>query len=358
MKKKLINQLLEIIGDYNMPKGMEMKKDHVDRWINQFDEEFQNTILEELIEVFSKQYLSKDIVKSKIRSVLTDKKIWGENIKESIQNTNFLKIQEQGNSQKDLLEIVDEILFEEYEIKIKNCFSKNKYFYIDDCIFTGNRFINDIKRCIESGEIKEGSIFISYHLAYYKSGWNHAVRKISQMFKKIKVEAEYWYHYMFQNYQKNLYKNDLSVLWPKEIEYEQLSSYIDWRCNESDYAKNVDFCRNYNMINENLFKDSSGRDIIESQFLKVGLDLVINANNPSASIRPMGFSKLESIGFGAMFVTYRNISNNCPLALWYGDVTCSSNKALTKWYPLFPRTCAESIEPIGIVDFKEIWEFI
>ena len=45
------------------------------------------------------------------------------------------------------------------------------------------------------------------------------------------------------------------------------------------------------------------------------------------SARPLGFSLLKTLGFGATVVTHRNCPNNCPLALWAGD----------PWYPLFRR---------------------
>jgi hypothetical protein len=56
-------------------------------------------------------------------------------------------------------------------------------------------------------------------------------------------------------------------------------------------------------------------------------------------MRPLGYDYLKSLGFGAILVTYRNIANNCPLALWWGD----PNKAypLNAWYPLFPRIVNE-----------------
>ena len=43
--------------------------------------------------------------------------------------------------------------------------------------------------------------------------------------------------------------------------------------------------------------------------------------------RPLGNMVLETFGFGALVVTFRNCPNNAPLALWAGD----------PWYPLFPR---------------------
>ena len=48
-------------------------------------------------------------------------------------------------------------------------------------------------------------------------------------------------------------------------------------------------------------------------------------------------SKVISLGFGAFFATCFNISNNCPLAFWWGDLWSLSSETLGKWYPLLPR---------------------
>ena len=56
----------------------------------------------------------------------------------------------------------------------------------------------------------------------------------------------------------------------------------------------------------------------------------------------MGYEFLESLGFGSVFITYRNIANNCPLALWWGDTSFPPSHPFSKWYPLFPRKVNES----------------
>jgi hypothetical protein len=93
--------------------------------------------------------------------------------------------------------------------------------------------------------------------------------------------------------------------------------------------------RRHPIVEESLFTSPEAREVVERAFLKAGAMLVCAAKNPAESMRPLGFEKLISLGFGSMFITYRNISNNCPLALWYGDP--SKSGPLSLWYPLFPR---------------------
>jgi hypothetical protein len=87
---------------------------------------------------------------------------------------------------------------------------------------------------------------------------------------------------------------------------------------------------------ESLFSTPTVRDVLEEQFLKAGVRIIQLACTPNPHMRPLGFDMVESLGFGAVFVSCFNISNNCPLALWYGDPSQSSGP-LSKWYPLFPR---------------------
>ena len=42
---ELIDQLLSIIGDYSMSQGLVMNAKHIERWINQFSEQYRETIL-------------------------------------------------------------------------------------------------------------------------------------------------------------------------------------------------------------------------------------------------------------------------------------------------------------------------
>jgi hypothetical protein len=80
---------------------------------------------------------------------------------------------------------------------------------------------------------------------------------------------------------------------------------------------------------ETLFSSPAGRRIVERAFLRAGAFLHLNCATAPHQ-RPLGYEVLESLGFGSLFITYRNIANNCPLAFWW-----SRNPDV--WYPLFPR---------------------
>ncbi len=75
------------------------------------------------------------------------------------------------------------------------------------------------------------------------------------------------------------------------------------------------------------FSSSQGRELLEHEFLKKGVE--IRGMCPLLNIyqRPLGNTTMRTFGFGTLFATYRNCPNNAPLVLWAGD----------PWYPLLPR---------------------
>ena len=58
-------------------------------------------------------------------------------------------------------------------------------------------------------------------------------------------------------------------------------------------------------------------------------------NQCNTDIPPLGFSSFKGFGFGGNVYSYRNIPNNTPLCLWWGN---PNNNGLGDWYPLMMRT--------------------
>lgn len=52
--------------------------------------------------------------------------------------------------------------------------------------------------------------------------------------------------------------------------------------------------------------------------METGLKIIGFPKDPKPYMRPMGYDNRISFGFGAFFATYMNMSNNCPLAYWWG----------------------------------------
>lgn len=86
-----------------------------------------------------------------------------------------------------------------------------------------------------------------------------------------------------------------------------------------------------------MFTSSYNRVVLEKALLKKGAYICSLPQNRNERMKPMGYSHGISLGFGAFFATCFNISNNCPLAFWWGDLWSLSSETLGKWYPLLPR---------------------
>ena len=115
------------------------------------------------------------------------------------------------------------------------------------------------------------------------------------------------------------------------------------RCEEMNIRPHL-FRSDDDSREETVFSTPQARQAVGRAFLRRGVQIIASCARPKVEMRPMGYEKLQSLGFGAIFITYRNIANNCPLVLWWGDPTASDRHPLSKWYPLFPR---KANEPMG-----------
>ena len=65
----------------------------------------------------------------------------------------------------------------------------------------------------------------------------------------------------------------------------------------------------------------------------------------------MGYNLTPSFGFGSFCATDLNISNTCPIVLWWGNVIEKGNE-LDCWYPLLPRRISDK----DVNPFDADWE--
>ena len=204
-------------------------------------------------------------------------------------------------------------------------FSKNILIYIDDLLFSGGTLLCSLqnrKSMLETKKIL--FIFLETH-----SGGEHYV---TNQLKLNGIKFNLWRLICLNNY--NAFPNNSDVYWPiawtaEEIKNEPLlDQYIkdsieprfkpQWRYPE--------ICIGTNKI----FTCPENRIKIEREFLIAGLKLREKTNT---FMQPLGFSKFA--GFGATVITYRNVPNNAPLCIWWGNP--GNQGGLGNWYPLMRR---------------------
>jgi hypothetical protein len=213
------------------------------------------------------------------------------------------------------------------------------YVYLDDCLYSGNRVLHDIEGWISNAS--EGTDLHLVFFALHTSGRDDYVKKrINPKATQQGVTVKFWQLHEFHN--SRWKPSQFDCFWSRSTSGDQLvDQYVQA---VSKRRQNLQrslppLFRPDNMpTQDSIFSSSAARKIIELAFLKAGAYIVSLPESPNTNIRPLGYEYLESLGFGAIFVTYRNIANNCPLALWWGDAN-STNKEhpFYHWYPLFPR---------------------
>ena len=314
VKSSLLASIASTIKDYRKGEIPEPTPDHVDRWISQFDPDVQVPMLQQLDHVFKRNYVSKDKA-NQLAAGIVDYypcDFW--------RDSHILDIQQQGNSQAEIRELVGQHLRERWGSVMSFQGSPNgDYIYLDDAIFTGGRVINDLSSWIRR-EAPEGAririmVFAIHLLGKY---WVEQKSKELQSEKQFSIQIHRYRRFEFEN--RLAYRNQSDVLWPTA----------------DIYSRDGFRPRNPEQHTKKVFASDQGRQLLEEEFLNAGIKIRNFAQSPSDSLRPLGFSNFEP-GFGSLFVTYRNCPNNCPLALWYGDPSYSSNHPFGRWYPLFPR---------------------
>ena len=314
--------------------------------LDQFDAEYQPIILAEMDSLMKRFYFSKVRVKTCLRNFLRYDLLVPHNPRAVLSHICFLRAQKTGTSQKVLLSIIDEILHEDYGCSIAMCgvAHTDTYIYIDDGIYTGSRLRYDLTDGAEAvswipKKAPSRCTLIVYHIAVHLEGMNYVERYLLPAAAEKEIAVIRKHSFMIDN--TRYFGTKAEVLWPEELSDDPgVTSYVsNLRITLAQRNWRSDDLFRYNGIplQETLFSSPQARRIVEEAFLKKGVRIVTACRNPAESMRPLGFMKLGSLGFGTFFVTYRNIANNCPLVLWWGDPGMPASHPFGQWYPLFPR---------------------
>ncbi|WP_146224897.1 hypothetical protein [Aquipseudomonas alcaligenes] len=317
MRDVLINQLLAIISGYRAGQIAPLDVAHVERWLANFDEAVQIPVLNEIVYTLGRTYYSYERVCAELVRILSldslNRQFW--------QNVSLLDIQQGGNSQHDIVGIVARLVFDRMGLRPQINGASNTYIYLDDGIFTGKRAEQDITAWVNNAAPDGATLYVvaiwvhSYGLFALKNALDR-VNAASN--KNIAIR---WVHgTVVEDRKAYTYSSD--VLRPTRPPADvNVQNYIDQMIYAPVYRQDG------SAGGLGFFSSCAGRDVLEQEFLKAGAYIRAVCRNLGVRQRPLGNSALETLGFGAMMVTYRNCPNNAPLALWVD----------APWYPLFPR---------------------
>lgn len=339
--EELILNLYEVIKDYrdDSPDN-EMSVQRIERWIGQFEETDREFILSELKIIFDKQYISKSkmelFIEEKLTQYLTEFKY--DSMKNLLNDTVFLDLQDKNKSQSALIDIVKRVLKEKYNYDFKDCGSNSHkfYIYLDDILCTGNTLFYDIKEWLsqtdnntnthlELLESKQATLLFVYYFIHKKN-----------YHKKIK-QFEYSLNKDLPNFRVacEQFVESNNLLIPIELsqiaaEYkEKIEIQVQNDC-ETKKIKLGDEEYIYTLNNTTLFSSLENRNRLQDIFLKKGIEILNEANVHIPNMRSLGYSlpTQRNFGFGTLCFSWRNVPNNTPLVFWY------SNKY---FFPLFEK---------------------
>ena len=169
--------------------------EHVERWVNQFNGDMQLPILREMDHVLKRTYFSLEKVTYFLKSVLRSEKLVGLDPGTFWKSIRFLDIQGGGNSQREMLAILGQLLRKTCEVDINQCGKTPEAFvYLDDAIFTGNRVLRDLQAWIQSDAAPAKSKIHVISIALHSGGQYYANNRIQSTAKTAgkSVEVTWW----------------------------------------------------------------------------------------------------------------------------------------------------------------------
>lgn len=304
---------------------------HVQRWVAQFPEAVQVSLLRELSHVLGRTYMSEASVREFLLELITSQDVAGSDYCGFWKSANFLDIQQHGHSQEEMLALFASVMVETCGFDISECGSADgPYIYLDDALFSGSRLAQDIEAwAAEPGVPDSIDLKVIVLAAHTSADWyleDKRLPAISQGCGK-NISLEVWRQDTYEN--RKYYSSASQVLWPVELPDEpSVAAYAN--------AQKFPFSPRAVGGVVSPFSSEEGRQLLERELLVAGMRIRGFSQNPGYSMRPLGFSPF-GMGFGSMVVTYRNCPNNAPLALWWGDPDAAAWHPFSNWYPLFPR---------------------
>lgn len=327
----LVASVVLRVADYRQGQMPAVNAARVLAWVNQFDERDRPVVLSETNHLLHKTYLTRANAKAVLESFANNSSLAGENPAAFWRSVGFLRIQKTGGSQNDLLGVLDEVLTEKFNVNTHSPNTSNDtYIYLDDVLFSGNRIKNDIQAWATEHDIRRSTVYVLCVAAYTGGEW-YAKSNLQNALAPRRVTVRFISPNKFESRRSEV--KDASVMWLASIP-EGDANVDRWKATltRGDWftARPIG-----GRGSTALFTSEESRHIVEQAFFKKGAYIYSLSGRPDQTMRPLGYSRLESPGFGATLITYRNCPNNAPLVLWWGDP--NGQGPISQWTPLLPR---------------------
>ncbi len=318
-RQKQLSAVSTIIADYRekeKPRIASRNPELIDAWLTQFPKAMQEPILLTLAHVFSRTYVSEEMFRQFLAGLATNTKLCsGERPNDYWRKANLLRIQKGGSSQDEFLETFDDVLQSVHGFGIAESGSEDgDFIYLDDCIATGNRVRRDVCEWLATETPVKLKLHIITPIRYEGSYWVDA--KIHEAAKSNgkTISITKWRLENFEMENRKNRRNEADVLWPSKLPTDpDVEVY-------GKYLASLGFAPELrspgNPGRSRIFRNDEEKVLLEQAFLVRGCQIRREQSSLPDNLRPLGYHNLSCLGFGSMFVTYRNCPNNCPLPFW------------------------------------------
>lgn len=339
---EIAQKIHEVIHDYRNHDGVYLSTANIISWANQFGEDAE-FILRELSHLLPQVYVSREKARFFIKAHIDHyiKKYSYTNVSTFLSNTEFLNLQAAHKSQPAILNLLDEVLNEQFgDSYLKYVtFPKKHYIYFDDILASGSTIGNHLAEWLnlpdQNGrpnheKVVGNDITLSVSLfCCHRWGLSFQQYRINKMFSaKLGDRIGWTWNYEVQNHAK-FNNQSLNVVKPVKSIDPIVNTYFGslTATKYEDYA-----FRDINTpVNETFFSDSANRVKFENILLNKGIEIIkMIKGEVRSNIRPLGLinPNYKVLGLGTHFFTWRNIPNNSPLVYWW-EVPGH------QWQPLF-----------------------
>ncbi|CAA7625289.1 hypothetical protein [Magnetospirillum sp. UT-4] len=322
------------IADYRQGEIAPPNREHVLRWIDQFDAATRDGILVETQNLLARSYIPKPFVEKFINMLANTEKLVGPDPRVFWSGVGFLNMQRRSQSQRDMLALLSAVLTTRYGLGCEREKSLNgSYVYIDDAIFSGNQVRGDVQQWIEQTDARNCHIHVIV-IGWHKRGQWYANKQLRAICSPRSIRMTWWKLGEIEDWKKPETNASVAVLWPTHAPNDQ---YIqNWfRLSPRDLEFFTPRPALQPPLQNSNFTSEAGRVLLEQAFMQRGAFIASLPRNHDPHMHPLGYQSLNGPGFGTLFATYRNCPNNCPLVLWWGDP--DAGRPLNQWYPLLPR---------------------
>lgn len=341
--REIADRIYEVVKDYRNHDNIRITPENIVDWAEQFSDE-SNLVLTELDHFISQVYVSREKAKEYVKGHIKEyiKLFKYSNITQFLMDIEFLDLQQPHKSQPAILELVDEVLDENFSLSYKDylTFPKRHYIYFDDILASGSTIgrhvVEFLKQDGDNGKkfsdkilLNEITLSISV-FCMHQWGFSFQDFRIIKTFgDKVSKKLNWYSNYDIENHAK-FADQKLNIAKPIKGSNIKINSYLESleATKYEDYA----YRNKTSPTHETFFSNAENRVKFEDLITEKGIDIINMISGPvKPNLRPLGLinPQYKIFGLGTHFFTWRNIPNNCPLVYWW-------QVAGHNWKPLFP----------------------